>query len=205
MERGLAIIRRHGQLRIHFICCQILLTRVAKCHRLLSPIVAITVSRMTSYEHLLQELREQGHRLTPQRLIVLRVVAEGQQHMGVDEVFREAQAAYPFMDLATVYRTLRLFKQVGLVTEVAIGDRMHYELTHPEDRHHHMVCRVCHGAFNLSPHYLEEFNNTLVNDFGFVPDLDHFTITGVCVNCRSGAARPSGGVSDDVTTNEDDF
>ena len=146
---------------------------------------------MTSYEQLLQVLREQGHRLTPQRLIVLRVVAEGSQHMGVDEVFRKAQAAYPYMDLATVYRTLRLFKQVGLVTEVAIGDRLHYELTHPEDRHHHMVCRACHGAFNLSPHYLEEFRHRLQSEFGFVPDLDHFTITGVCVNCRTEGREPS--------------
>ncbi len=146
---------------------------------------------MTSYEQFLQVLREQGHRLTPQRLIVLRVVAEGSQHMGVDEVFREAQAAYPYMDLATVYRTLRLFKQVGLVTEVAIGDRLHYELTDPGQRHHHMVCRICHGAFNLGPHYLEEFNRTLVDEFGFVPDLDHFTITGICVDCRSKGDEPS--------------
>ena len=158
---------------------------------------------MTSYEHLLQVLRDQGHRLTPQRLIVLRVVAEGHQHMGVDEVFREAQAAYPFMDLATVYRTLRLFKQVGLVTEVAIGDRLHYELIQPDDRHHHMVCRVCHGAFNLSPHYLEEFNSTLVNEFGFVPDLDHFTITGVCVNCRSEGRKPSDQIPKEALTHED--
>ena len=158
---------------------------------------------MTSYEQLLQVLRDEGHRLTPQRLIVLRVVAEGRQHMGVDEVFREAQSAYPFMDLATVYRTLRLFKQVGLVTEVAIGDRLHYELTHPEDRHHHMVCRECHGAFNLSPHYLEEFNRTLVNEFGFVPDLDHFTITGVCVNCRPGSPEGVGVIPEEFTRNED--
>lgn len=158
---------------------------------------------MTSYEQLLQVLRDEGHRLTPQRLIVLRVVAEGRQHMGVDEVFREAQSAYPFMDLATVYRTLRLFKQVGLVTEVAIGDRLHYELTHPDDRHHHMVCRVCHGAFNLSPHYLEEFNNTLVNEFGFIPDLDHFTITGVCVNCRPQSPEQVGFGSEEFTLDED--
>ncbi|MDE2841788.1 MAG: Fur family transcriptional regulator [Chloroflexota bacterium] len=157
---------------------------------------------MTSYEQLLQVLRDEGHRLTPQRLIVLRVVAEGRQHMGVDEVFREAQSAYPFMDLATVYRTLRLFKQVGLVTEVAIGDRLHYELTHPDDRHHHMVCRVCHGAFNLSPHYLEEFNSTLVNEFGFIPDLDHFTIAGVCVNCRPQSPEEVGVGSEEFTLDE---
>ncbi len=140
---------------------------------------------MTGFEHLLQPLREQGHRVTPQRLIVLQVVAEGGQHMGVDEVYRKVQAAYPYVDQATVYRTLRLFKNAGLVTEVAIGDRLHYELTHPESRHHHMVCRQCFGAFNLSPHYLEAFSNALVEEFGFIPDLDHFTITGLCVNCRA--------------------
>jgi len=104
--------------------------------------------------------------------------------MGVDEVFRRAQEAYPYMDIATVYRTLHLFKDLGVLTEVDIGDRLHYELKDPNGHHHHMVCRKCYGAYNLSPHYLEEFRTTLVNDFGFEPDLDHFTISGICANCR---------------------
>ena len=70
---------------------------------------------MPNYEQSLQALRESGHRMTPQRLLVLGIVAEGVSHMGVDEVYRQARAAYPYMDLATVYRTLRLFKQVGVV------------------------------------------------------------------------------------------
>jgi Fur family ferric uptake transcriptional regulator len=139
---------------------------------------------MTKHEQAVETLRDQGYRLTPQRLLVLSIVAEGGDHMGVDEVFRRAQEAYPYMDIATVYRTLHLFKKLGVVTEVAIGDRLHYELTDPNGKHHHMVCQVCHGAYNLSPHYLEEFRSTLINDFGFEPDLDHFAITGVCVNCR---------------------
>ena len=151
------------------------------------------------HDQALEKLRLQGHRLTPQRLLVLSVMAEGQQHMGVDEVFRRAREAYQYMDIATVYRTLRLFKEAGVVTEVEIGDRLHYELTLPDDRHHHMVCRVCSGAFNLSPHYLSEFQETLVQEFGFIPDLEHFSITGVCSGCQierrdvayqPGSARP---------------
>ena len=105
--------------------------------------------------------------------------------MGVDEVFRRAKAAYPYMDIATVYRTLHLFKDLGVVTEVAIGDRLHYELTDPHGKHHHMVCRVCDGAFDLSPHYLEEFRETLLQEFGFEPDLEHFAVTGICARCQS--------------------
>ena len=109
--------------------------------------------------------------------------------MGVDEVFQRAKAAYPYMDIATVYRTLHLFKDLGVVTEVAIGERLHYELTDPHGKHNHMVCRICDGAFNLSPHYLEEFRETLLQEFGFEPDLEHFAVSGVCAECRSAAGE----------------
>lgn len=139
---------------------------------------------MSSHSQALETLRELGYRLTPQRMLILAAVAEADGHMGVDEVHRRAKEAYPYMDIATIYRTLHLLKKVGVVTEVAIGDRMHYELTDPHGKHHHMVCRLCHGAFNLSPHYLEEFHSTLVSEFGFEPDLEHFAISGVCASCR---------------------
>ena len=140
---------------------------------------------MVQHQRAIETLRDKGHRLTPQRMLVLSIVADGDGHMGVDEVFRRSKEAYPYMDIATVYRTLHLFKDLGVVTEVAIGDRLHYELTDPSGKHHHMVCRVCNGAFNLSPHYLEEFRTTLVREFDFEPDLEHFAITGTCSKCRS--------------------
>ena len=139
---------------------------------------------MINHESAIETLRLKGHRLTPQRLIVLSTIASGDGHMGVDEVFRAAKKAYPYMDIATVYRTLHLFKDLGVVTEVAIGDRLHFELTDPDGHHHHMVCRGCNGAFNLSPHYLAEFRSTLNKEFGFEPDLEHFAVTGVCANCQ---------------------
>ena len=46
----------------------------------------------------------------------------------------------------------------------------------------------CSGAYNLSPHYLEEFRETLVREFGFVPDMEHFSVTGVCAGLP-GAGR----------------
>ena len=137
------------------------------------------------HEQALERLRLLGHRITPQRVLVLSVVADGGGHMGVDEVFRRAREAYQYMDIATVYRTLRLFRDAGVVTEVEIGDRLHYELTLPGDHHHHMVCRECQGAYNLSPYYLEEFRAALVDEFGFVPDLEHFSVTGICSQCQS--------------------
>ena len=141
------------------------------------------------HEQAVAVLRDNGHRPTPHRLIILSIVADGPGHMGVDEIFRSATAAYPYMDVVTVYRTLHLFRELGVLTEVAIGDRLHYELTDPLGGHHHMVCHVCNGAFNLSPHYLEEFRNTLSQEFGFEPDLEHFAISGVCAGCRDSKSK----------------
>ncbi len=143
---------------------------------------------MSRHQQTIENLRKGGYRLTPQRLLILSIIAEGDRHMGVDEVFHQAKEAYPYMDIATVYRTLHLFKGLGVVTEVVIGDRLHYELTDPDGKHHHMVCQNCQGAYNLSPHYLEEFRHTLVREFGFEPDLEHFAITGVCAHCREATA-----------------
>ena len=140
---------------------------------------------MTRHKEILEIVKAQGLRLTPQRMIILSAISEGEGHMNVDEVFRRAKEAYPYMDIATVYRTLHLFKKLRLVTEVGMGDRLHYELTEPNARHHHMVCQACGKAFNLSPSYLDEFRTRLVEEFGFEPDLDNFTVTGVCSGCQT--------------------
>ena len=151
-------------------------------------LVATVCMIMTNQEQALRLLRETGIRLTPQRMFILSAVANGRGHMGVDEIFTRAKKTYPYMDIATVYRTLHLFAELGVVTEVAMEDRLHFELTDPNGRHHHMVCKQCGGAFDLSPHYLEEFRNTIIEEFGFEPDLDNFTVSGVCTAC---SRRPS--------------
>ena len=79
---------------------------------------------VTRYQDILETVKSNGLRLTPQRLIILSAIAEGEGHMNVDEVYRRAKLAYPYMDIATVYRTLHLFKKLRLVTEVGMGDRL---------------------------------------------------------------------------------
>ena len=53
--------------------------------------------------------------------------------MNVDDVYRRSKEAYPYMDIATVYRTLHHLKKLHLVTEVGMGDKLHYELTDPRE------------------------------------------------------------------------
>jgi Fe2+ or Zn2+ uptake regulation protein len=131
----------------------------------------------------LDALKAAGARLTPQRVMILQAIVDAESHLTAEEIHSRVQKVYPYIDLATVYRTLQLLKRMRLVTEIDLRDGpSQFELS-GNSRHHHMVCRVCRGAFDLSPHYLDSFRKTLVQEFGFEPDLHSFTISGVCVRC----------------------
>ena len=149
---------------------------------------------MVHHGKALEALRETGYRLTPQRMMVLSVMAEHPGHIGVEDISKGVRQVYPYIDLATVYRTLQLLKRLHLVTELDVGGFARYELV-KTDRHHHMVCNQCGKAFDLSPKYMEAFRHTLGEEFGFQPDLEHFAVGGMCSDCaadtmHSPAAHP---------------
>jgi Fur family transcriptional regulator, ferric uptake regulator len=139
---------------------------------------------MSHHNEIEEFLRERRLRLTPQRLLILSAIADGEGHLGVDEVYRKVKESYPYIDIATVYRTIHLLKKLGLVTEVGIGDRLHYELTDPNRKHHHLVCASCENAFDLDPSYVEEFRQTLSTRYNFEPDFENFTVSGLCAECK---------------------
>ena len=143
---------------------------------------------MTRHTEALNAMKETGYRLTPQRVMILSAIGEGGGHLGVDEVFERVRSVYPYIDLATVYRTIHLLKKLHLVTEINLGEASRYELTQ-KDRHHHMVCQQCGDTFDLSPKYLEDFRRNLIQEFGFEPDLEHFAVAGVCSRCKDKTSR----------------
>ena len=144
---------------------------------------------MVRYGKVIDTLRKTGYRLTPQRVMVLRALAEHPGHIGADEIFREVHRLYPYIDLATVYRTIQLLKRLHLVTELDVGGFARYELVEA-DRHHHMVCNQCGNAIDFSARYLESFKQTLISEFGFEPDLEHFAIGGLCGHCNAKGPTP---------------
>ncbi|MBI4311676.1 MAG: transcriptional repressor [Chloroflexi bacterium] len=137
---------------------------------------------MTRHGNALEQLKGAGYRLTPQRVMVLAALAARPGHIGVDELYRRVHEGYPYIDVATVYRTLQVLKELHLVTELDAGGSARYELLQT-DMHHHMVCRGCGNAFDFNPTYLQEFRDHLVQEFGFEPDLEHFAIGGLCSRC----------------------
>lgn len=135
-----------------------------------------------AHAELAVSLRRKGYRLTPQRALILEALAEAPGPLGVEEILRRVRRAYPYVDPATVYRTLRLLKRLELVTEISGGGASRYELA--RERHHHLVCSLCGSVIDLPLRYLEPLRESLERDLGFLADLGHFSLPGVCARCR---------------------
>ena len=129
-------------------------------------------------------LSKQGYRLTPQRLMILSAIENSDNHISAEEIYAQIAAKYPHVNISTVYRTLELLKELGLVTETDLGGgRVRY---HPSDRghHHHLVCRECGAIIDLDEPVLSTIKSVLLRDYKFVADLRHLAIFGRCVDCR---------------------
>ena len=142
--------------------------------------------KAAKYEEVLDSLRKVGYRLTPQRVMILSTIASSPGHINAEEIHEKVKETYPYIDIATVYRTLQLLKRLRIVAEIDLGSGpSQYELTN-EDRHHHMVCRECRGTIDVDHRkFLEPVRSALLDEFGFEADIDHFAIFGLCRDCRA--------------------
>jgi Fur family ferric uptake transcriptional regulator len=128
------------------------------------------------------ELRARGYRLTPRRLMVVEVLAAHGGHLTMDEILAHVTARHPSTNKTTVYRTLELLSSLGVVVTTDLGmGRLEYELqSHP---HHHLICEKCHTRIEVDDSLLEPLRAGLLERYGFVTNLDHFALFGVCPDC----------------------
>ncbi len=130
-----------------------------------------------------RKLSKLGYRLTPQRLMILKAVEEAADHISAEEIHDQVRASYPQMNISTVYRTLELIKELGLVTETDFGDgRVRYHCM-GKGHHHHLVCQECGAIIDLDESVLSSLKDTLLREYRFIADLRHLAIFGCCLNC----------------------
>jgi Fur family ferric uptake transcriptional regulator len=149
---------------------------------------------MSGHFKIMEALREEGARLTPQRQLVLEVLVDEPGHLTAEDIHARVREHYPYVDLSTIYRTLEFLKEHGIVTQTDLGfGRSVYE-RRAKAPHHHLVCRCCGETVELGHELLEPLVQALLEKYGFQADLDHLAIFGLCAACRaSGSETPSGG------------
>ncbi len=129
-------------------------------------------------------LQEKGHRLTPQRMLVIEALHNADAHISAEEIYGQLHSRYPYANISTVYRTLELLKELNLVAETNFGEgRVRYHVAE-KGRHHHLVCYNCGKVIDLDESTLYPLKDTLLHDYGFDADLRHLAISGKCSGCR---------------------
>ena len=132
---------------------------------------------------IVRKLSENGYRLTPQRVMIISAIENSDGHISAEEIYAQVIAKYPQVNISTVYRTLELLKQLGLVTKTDFGEgRVRY---HPAGKghHHHLVCTGCGAVIDLDESLLSSLESTLLSEYKFSADLKHLAIFGRCARC----------------------
>lgn len=132
-------------------------------------------------------LRQAGKRVTPQRLLILETIREGEGHLDADEIHRLAKRKSPRLSLSTVYRTINLLKEAGVIEEVHLGEEHHhYELRDEKGHHHHLICKGCGKVIEFDCPFDRELLDELSRQHGFQITRVHLDLLGYCAQCRSG-------------------
>jgi Fur family ferric uptake transcriptional regulator len=151
----------------------------------------IAASPLRSPEELASRLRAVGQRVTPQRLFILGAFASPGEHLTAEEVFERVGPLAPAVNRSTVYRTLELFRDLGLISETDLGGGVRqYEIL-DDQRHHHLICRKCGHMIELDDDLVAPMRNEVQHRYGFEMTIDHLALFGLCPLCREAATHTS--------------
>src|SRR6266704_2691961 len=133
---------------------------------------------MVSATELKVALKQRGLRMTPQRQLVLDAVAAMHGHVSVDQVYQHVVRVFPDVNISTVYRTLEVLEELGVVRHTHFHDGVAQYQRTDEAAHQHMVCTVCQAAIELDLEILKPLAEEICRRYGFKSDLAHTAIVG---------------------------
>ena len=128
-------------------------------------------------------LRAGGYRVTPQRQLVLEAVAR-LEHATPEEICGEVRQTARGVNVSTVYRTLELLEQLGLVKHTHIHHGAPSYHLADDAGHVHLVCRQCERVIQVDQAAVGPLVVALEESNGFQTDVGHLTVFGLCANCR---------------------
>lgn len=135
-------------------------------------------------DQLKEALVNAGHRLTGPRLAVWEVVSGSHSHLTADEIAGEVRSLDPSVNLSSVYRSLALFEELGLVRESRLGphEATHWEAAHPDEQFH-MRCTSCGRVEHHSGTLVAQIEDHLSHHHGFQADRIELLVSGLCADC----------------------
>ncbi|ABR33290.1 MULTISPECIES: Fur family transcriptional regulator [Clostridium] len=145
-------------------------------------------SNLIDMNALKEDLKKKGYKLTPQRRSIVDTIIENEgQHLTAEEIYDSVKKSCPEIGLATVYRTILLLEELGVISRLDLNDGCsRYEIVHSNEthRHHHLICNICHKVLEVQDDLLEDLESGIEKQYKF-KILDHsLKFFGVCDECQ---------------------
>jgi Fur family ferric uptake transcriptional regulator len=130
-----------------------------------------------------EELRSHGYRVTPQRQLVLEAVT-ALEHGTPEEICAEVQRTARGVNISTIYRTLELLEELGLVKHAHLKHGPPTYHLAAEAEHVHLMCRRCGRVRDVRPEVADGLVEAVDREYGFATDVHHLTVYGLCRDCH---------------------
>jgi len=131
-----------------------------------------------------KKLSKAGVRVTNQRSLILDIIRRGEGHLDAHEVYRQASEKYPRISLSTVYRNLRLLKELGLVDELHFDENHHHYEVKSSAEHHHVVCLGCGKVVEFHCPLSQHMKESIGEVEGFDIVSTEVRMAGYCSRCQ---------------------
>ncbi len=142
-------------------------------------------SRKKRVDTIIQKLRDNHHKITPQRLAIVENLAESIGHPRVEDIYNEIKKDFPAMSLATVYRNILLIKSLGEVLELGFPDGSNrYDGNKPYP-HPHVICVKCKIIVDPDLESLDDMKNEVAAETNFKILNHRLDFFGICSNCMA--------------------
>jgi Fur family peroxide stress response transcriptional regulator len=136
-------------------------------------------------KNLADKLKARGQRLTPQRMAVLKVLVNSQEHPDIDTIYQQVIQDFPMTSLATIYKTISTLKEIGEVREIGINDGSNRYDAATTTPHPHLICINCDKIIDVEVENFADLSRSVEKQSGYqLVDL-RLDFFGICSNCQS--------------------
>jgi Fur family transcriptional regulator, peroxide stress response regulator len=134
---------------------------------------------------IIQKLRDNGHKITPQRLAIVKILAKSEGHPSVEDIYDQIKKDFPTMSLATVYRNILLIKSLGEVLELGFPDGSNrYDGKKPTP-HPHVICIKCKKIVDPDLNSLDDMEKEVETETDFKILNHRLDFFGICKSCMA--------------------
>ena len=138
-------------------------------------------------EAIVSRMRDTGHRLTPQRMAVLKTLIGNREHLSAEQVYERVKLDFPMTSLATIYKTINVLKEMGEIRELGFSDGGNRYDGGSTDIHPHLICTRCKKIVDVDVTRLDELPQEIALRTGYLIESHRLDFFGICPQCQENA------------------